>query len=1714
MFLIFSGFTELFSQPWLNYLPSDKQGNYTLFDYQQAFATYSKQFKNVSSQNGEFEENGIPGYEQFKRWEWYWEPRVNPVTGEFPKKSAWQVWQDYKTTHSVKSLSGTWVCRGDYGYDGYDDGSPQESGTGRLNCVLFDPNDDNHFWVGAPTGGLWETTDGGKNWVCLTDNNPILGVSDIAIPPDYDRNTNPVIYIATGDRDAGDDPSIGVLVSNDGGQTWNTTGLTFAASSRVKIGRLIINPNDKNVMWAATTWGLYKSTDAGANWTRKKYDDFIDMELIPGSTANHAGTILGSTKSSPKVYKSTDGGESWTTVFSGTSDEYRCDIAVTPADTDYVYIVTSDNANNSALYGVYQSTNAGDSFTKVFDGRQSGNNLYGWYVNNNSSDGGQGWYDVALAVSNTDRDVVYLGGVNGWISTDGASSFTICNGWTNGLGCDIIHADHHNAYFRPSDNRLFDVNDGGIYYCDNVTSGTNSTWTAIMDGIVVGMLYDIGVAQATPNELVAGFQDNGTKLMDPDVSLSDWFQVKGGDGMCCAIDPTNTNNQWGTYTQLQIDRTTDEWTNKSSIRAKGNAAWAGPLEADPQGNQTIYIGTDRVEKYVGTTNTDMTGSQLDANYLRALDVYNDGTNLVIWTAGHNGCWKSDNTGHNYTQITGLPSDYVTDIAIDEDDYNHVYLCFGSYDNTNVYETTDGGANWTDISNGLPAVPCGAIVINEQNTDNEVYVGTDAGIYVKVGSGSWQLFNTGMPLVSITDLEIYYDNTTPANSRIYAATYGRGAWVSDLYNSASCTPPTTQASNFNVTDTNDNDVTISWTRGDGDQVIVLAHEANAVDDVPVSGTSYTANAAFGSGDEIGDGNYVVYTGTGTSVNVTGLTAGTTYYFSVFEYNTSDNCYLIPGLEGHITTTGTPPCSYCAASGGGDEYISGVTLGSINNTGTSADGYADYTSMSTDLALGQSYDITVQNGHFYLDDDLDIWIDWNHDCDFDDAGEHVLSYPDGGASGTYSIIVPSDATLGQTTMRIRIKYDGPADPCGTTSYGEVEDYSVNVISGGPAPVITQQPQDTTVCEGGTATFSVTATNADSYQWQKDGSNISGATSDTYTINSVTSSDAGSYTCVVSNSNGSTTSNSATLTVNPATAITTQPSDATACAGDNVTFSVTATGSNLTYQWQKDGSDISGATSDTYTINGVSSTDAGSYTCDVTGDCGSVTSNSSTLTLNPATAITTQPSDATACAGDNVTFSVTATGSNLTYQWQKDGSDISGATSDTYTINGVSSTDAGSYTCDVTGDCGSVTSNSATLTVNPATAITTQPSDATACAGDNVTFSVTATGSNLTYQWQKDGSDISGATSDTYTINGVSSTDAGSYTCVVTGDCGSVTSNSATLTLSTPTTDPASVSATDTIICSGESTTLTYSGGSGDTFVWYSGSCGGTQVGTGNNLSVSPTSTTTYYGRWENSCGESSCLNVTITVSTEITANAGNDDNTCTDTYTLSANDPTPGTGQWTISSGSGTFADASDPNTTLTIASSPVVATWTITNGSCVSSDNVTITQLDSTEITTQPVSVTDANLGDTVEFTVVATGSNLTYQWQLNANDISGATSDTYTINGVTTADTGTYTVVVSGDCGSVTSEGAVLAIVVSDLQTLNELGVKLYPNPTNGDFTIAFNKITDLYNVSIVNANGKVVYNSTMNERENRITLNLPAGIYTVKVYNATSSHIIKMVVK
>ena len=249
------------AQEWTKNLPKKKSSEFTLNDYKNAFKNFWEPKNLVKGKliTTTGESKKAPGWKQFKRWEWYMESQVDS-DGNFPEKTAFEVVKEYEANRpQLKSTIGlgNWTSLGtNYSDGGY-------AGIGRINVVAFHPSDNDTYWVGAASGGLWVTNDNGSSWTVLTDENNVLGISDIAIPGDF--TTSNTIYIATGDRNGWDNRSIGVLKSTDGGVSWSATDLSFSVSDYDMTTRLLIDPSDDNTILAATTNGVYKTSDGGTN---------------------------------------------------------------------------------------------------------------------------------------------------------------------------------------------------------------------------------------------------------------------------------------------------------------------------------------------------------------------------------------------------------------------------------------------------------------------------------------------------------------------------------------------------------------------------------------------------------------------------------------------------------------------------------------------------------------------------------------------------------------------------------------------------------------------------------------------------------------------------------------------------------------------------------------------------------------------------------------------------------------------------------------------------------------------------------------------------------------------------------------------------------------------------------------------------------------------------------------------------------------------------------------------------------------------------------------------------------------------------------------------------------------------------------------------------------------------------------------------------------
>ena len=526
--------------------------------------------------------------------------------------------------------------------------------------------------------------------------------------------------------------------------------------------------------------------------------------------------------------------------------------------------------------------------------------------------------------------------------------------------------------------------------------------------------------------------------------------------------------------------------------------------------------------------------------------------------------------------------------------------------------------------------------------------------------------------------------------------------------------------------------------------------------------------------------------------------------------------------------------------------------------------------------------------------------------------------------------------------------------TNLAGMVQSVAVTVVVNVP-PLITTQPAALLLKEGSAATLNVVAQGSPplTYQWQKNGVNIPGATTALHAIKASALTDAGLYRVNVTNAFGITQSNEVEVSLLALPRISQQPIGVSVVLDDRVSFVVAAVGGGtLSYQWRKAGVAIPGARSTIYTIPSALMTDAGSYDVVVTNEAGSVASSVAVVVVSMPPTIVTQPVDKALNPGLALSLSVSAAGTApLTYQWSKGGQAIAGATAATYTVASAQLGNAGAYTVAVSNPVGTVTSQVATVSINEGVTITTQPANLSANPGAAATFSVGATGSvPMSYQWRKAGVAIPGATAATYTIAAAGAANVASYDVVVGNPVGTVVSAVAKLTLNEAvviTTQPvgSTVSAGSAVVL-----TVAAKGTDPKTYQWHKDGVA-LEGGTAAAYSIGSVQT----------------------------ANAG-----------------------------------------TYTVVVSNVVNSLT--------SAAAVVQLLQPAAITTQPVSVM-VNPGTLASFSVTATGGGtLTYQWRKAGVNLSGGTAASYKIAAAKTTDVGTYTVVVSNALGSVTSSPAELAL--------------------------------------------------------------------------------------
>src|SRR6266478_3902024 len=846
----------------------------------------------------------------------------------------------------------------------------------------------------------------------------------------------------------------------------------------------------------------------------------------------------------------------------------------------------------------------------------------------------------------------------------------------------------------------------------------------------------------------------------------------------------------------------------------------------------------------------------------------------------------------------------------------------------------------------------------------------------------------------------------------------------------------------------------------------------------SSVDYGTTTAYGNSTAI-DSTMV----TSHQVTLSGLAAGTTYYYQVNSTDSKGNNGWHGGnklktagfsMSGTITPTAAGNGAAVALSGPASASATADSSGSYtfaglpNGTYMIAPSHAGFTftpgsqSMAVNGANVTGVNFTATSQTFIISGTISPVAGGSGATVTLSGAASATTTPNssgaytftGLASGSYTI-TPSNAGYTFTPLSQNV----------TVSTANVSGVNFTDNAVAVAPTITTQPASQTVIVGQTASFTVAATGTAplNFQWKKNGTAILGATSSSYTTPVTTSSDNGAqFTVAISNAAGSVTSNAAALTVNAAPVaplITTQPTSQTVTASQTASFSVSATGTApLSYQWQRNGVAIGGATSSSYTTPATTTSDNGAqFAVAVSNTAGSVTSSAATLMVNAAVvppSITTQPASQTVTAGQTASFSLAATGTApLSYLWQKNGANIAGATSSSYTTPATTTSDSGStFRVAVSNSAGTVTSGAATLTVNAAVvppSITTQPTNQTVTAGQTASFNVAATGTApLSYQWQKNGANIAGATSSSYTTPATTTSDSSStFQVAVSNSAGTVTSGAATLTVNAAPVAPSiTTQPTNQTVTAGQTASFNVAatGTAPLSYQWQKN--GANIAGATSSSYTTPATTTsdsssTFQVAVSNSAGTVTSAAATLTVNAapvapSITTQPASQTVTAgqTASFSVAATGTAPLSYQWQrngVAIGGATSSNYTTPATTSSDNGAQFTVAVSNTAGS-VTSNAATLTVNAASvapSITTQPTSQT-VIAGQAATFSVAATGTApISYQWRKNGTAISGASSASYTTPAATSSDSGSqFTVVVSNSAGAVTSAAATLTV--------------------------------------------------------------------------------------
>lgn len=671
--------------------------------------------------------------------------------------------------------------------------------------------DSKTYYMGTTGGGLWKTDDMGVSWRNISDGFFRTGSVGAVAVAESDPN---VVYVGMGEhavRGVMTHSGDGLYRSTDAGKTWKKIGLDQTRH----ISRIIVHPKNPDIVYVAAQGALYgsspqrgvfKSTDGGATWKNVLFVDektgaaelsmdATNPRILYAAMWEHGRlpwkVISGGPGSG--LYKSTDSGETWEKLKDGLPEELgKMAIAVSRSNPEKVYaLIESDSEKDAG--GLFVSNDGGKKWSRVSDDNRLTQ---------------RAWYYIELFIDPKDDETVYVLSAPALRSTDGGRTWEVLSG---------THGDFHDLWINPDNpDNLIISNDGGAA----ISFNRGRTWTS-QDTMPTAQFYRINVDNQFPYRIYGGQQDNSTVSIasrEPGgsgITTDSWTYSAGGESAFLAFDPDDPKyvlggSYQGTIEVLDVRARAGTNIMAAPIQYLGMDAkdikyrynWNAPIIWSRHEPNTFYHGAQYLLK---TTDLGKTWKEISPDLTRnekekqgkgggpytneAVGAENYGTlsyvaespfeKGVIWTGSDDGLVHlTRDGGATWKNVTpgGLAECLINAIEISPHDKATAYIATTRYKfndhRPGLYKTTDYGATWTKIDNGIPADAFTRVVREDEVRKDLLFAGTELGLFISLNGGrDWSPFQLNLPVTPITDLRVHKGN-------LIAATSGRSFWILD------------------------------------------------------------------------------------------------------------------------------------------------------------------------------------------------------------------------------------------------------------------------------------------------------------------------------------------------------------------------------------------------------------------------------------------------------------------------------------------------------------------------------------------------------------------------------------------------------------------------------------------------------------------------------------------------------------------------------------------------------------------------------------------------------------------------------------------------------------------------------------------------------------------------------------------------------------------------